>query len=119
MLLLSLIIILLGMCVLLSAQNLLFLSIGASIAGFGTSSVFPTNVSRFMKTFGESASRRATPLFLCGTLGAMFTTQFIGFLSNNYGGNLRIGMFVLLGSVIFLIALQIFLTFQKKLRPVS
>lgn len=118
MLLLSLIIILLGMVILLSAENLIFLSIGASVAGFGTSSVFPTNVSRFMKTFGASASRRATPLFLCGTLGAAFTTWFIGFLSTLYGGNLRVGMFVLLGSVIVLIALQIFLTFQKKMRAV-
>ncbi len=119
MLLLHLLFILLGIIVLLSAKSLLFLSIGAAVAGFGTSSIFPTNVSRFMKTFGASASRRATPLFLCGTLGAAFITWFIGFLSNFYGGNLRVGMFVLLGSIIFLIFLQIFLTFQKTLRPAS
>lgn len=117
MLLLSLITILLGMIILLSADGILFLSIGASIAGFGTSSIFPTNVSRFMKTFGAAASRRATPLFILGTLGAAFTTQFIGILSNAFGGNLRVGMFVLLGSVVFLIVLQIILGFQKSLRP--
>jgi MFS transporter, FHS family, glucose/mannose:H+ symporter len=119
MLLLSLIIILLGMIILLSAENILFLSIGASVAGFGTSSIFPTNISRFMKTFGASASRRATPLFISGTLGAAFTTWFIGFLSNLYGGNLRVGMLVLLASIIFLIILQTFLTFRKMSRSVN
>lgn len=116
MLMLGLLTILIGMLILLSAENILLLSIGASIAGFGTSSIFPTNVSRFMKTFGASASRRATPLFIFGTLGAFFTTWFIGFLSTTYGGNLRVGMFVLLGSILFLIVLQIILSFQKSLR---
>lgn len=116
MLFLSLLMILLGMGILLSAKNVWLLSVGASIAGFGTSSVFPTNMSRFTKTFGASASRRATPFFICGTLGATFTTWFIGFVSNRYENDLRSGMFILLGSVMVLIVLQIGLGFQKRLR---
>ncbi len=116
MLILSLLTVLLGMGILLSAQTVWLLSIGASIAGFGTSSVFPTNMSRFTKTFGASASRRATPFFICGTLGAAFTTWFIGFISNRNANDLRSGMFILLGSVLVLILLQTGLSFQKRLR---
>jgi MFS transporter, FHS family, glucose/mannose:H+ symporter len=114
MLFLSLLTILLGMGILLSAKNVWLLSVGASIAGFGTSSVFPTNMSRFTKTFGASASRRATPFFICGTLGATFTTWFIGYVSNHFDNDLRSGMFILLGSILILIFLQIILQFQNK-----
>lgn len=108
MLMYSLLTLLLGMGILLSADNILVLSIGASISGFGTSSIFPTNMARFTKTFGPSASRRATPFFICGTLGSMFTTWFIGFTSN-YFNSLHSGMLILLGSSVILIFLQIFL----------
>ena len=116
MLILGLLTILLGMIILLSAADILLLSIGAAIAGFGTSSVFPTNMSRFTKAFGASASRRATPFFICGTLGATFTTWFIGYVSNRFNNDLHSGMFILLGSVLILIFLQTVLSFQKRLR---
>lgn len=114
MLFLGLLLILLGMGILLSARNVLLLSVGASIAGFGTSSIFPTNMSRFTKTFGASASRRAMPFFICGTSGAAFTTWFIGFVSSRNQNDLRSGMFILLGSILVLIVLQIILQFQTK-----
>jgi fucose permease len=113
MLLSSLLVILLGMTILLFGGGPVALSVGASIAGIGTSSIFPTNVSRFTKTFGESASRRATPFFLCGTLGATFTTWVVGYISNNYD-SLRAGMLVLLASVIILIVLQVVLSFRRR-----
>lgn len=112
LLLTNLSVILLGMCVLLAADDRLLLSFGAAIAGFGTATIFPTNVARFTKTFGAAAIRSATPLFVCGTLGAAATTWLIGYTSN-YFNNLRSGMFVLIISVILLIGLQIFLMFQK------
>ncbi len=115
LLFLNLLTILLGMVVILAAKNILSLSIGAAIAGFGTSSIFPTNLSRFSLTFGSSATRRATPLFICGTLGAAFTTWLIGFASF-YFGDLRSGMFVLLFSSLTLIILQAFLAFQTNRR---
>ncbi len=113
MLVAGLMMILLGLVVLLFAKDVLTLGIGAAIAGFGTSSIFPTNMSRFTKTFGPSASRRATPFFICGTLGATFTTQIIGYTSNHFN-SLRSGMFILLGSIVILIILQIALQFQTK-----
>lgn len=108
MLLASLFVVLAGMLVLLFARDALTLGVGAAIAGFGSSSIFPTNVSRFTKTFGPSASRRATPFFICGTLGAAATTWIVGYVSESRA-SLRAGMFVLLISVLLLIVLQIVL----------
>ena len=108
MLLLGLLTMTLGVLILVLGETFGVLVLGASIAGFGTSSIFPTNVSRFTKTFGSSATRRATPLFISGTLGAALTTWLIGYVSTNYQ-NLRIGMFVLLASCVLLICLQVFL----------
>ena len=108
MLMLGLFIVLIGMGLTLSASTVVALSLGASVAGFGTSWIFPTNVSRFSKTFGPAASRQATPLFICGTLGAASSTWLIGFISNQTG-SLRVGMYVLIVSILLLIALQIVL----------
>lgn len=105
--------ILLGMIVLLFAKDTLILGLGAAISGLGTSSVFPTNMSRFTHYFGASASRRATPFFLCGTLGAASITGIIGYTSN-YFNSLHSGMFILLGSTIILVFLQLILQFQSK-----
>ena len=112
MLILGLLIILGGMGVLLVAKDVSLLSVGAVICGFGTSWIFPTNVSRFSKTFGPTATRRATPLFILGTLGAAATTWLIGFLSNYYN-DLRSGMFVLLVSVVLLLIIQVGLSVRK------
>lgn len=114
MLFVGILTILVGLLVLLFAQNLLMLGIGAAIAGLGTSSIFPTNMSRFTKTFGPTASRRAMPFFICGTLGATFTTWFIGYVSNRFGNDLRSGMFIMLGSALILIFLQVFLQTKSR-----
>jgi len=114
MLLIGILTILAGLLVLLFAQNLVMLGAGAAIAGFGTSSVFPTNMSRFTKTFGPTASRRAMPFFICGTLGATFTTWLIGYVSNRFDNDLRSGMLIMLGSALILIFLQVFLQTKTK-----
>ncbi|MBP6002596.1 MAG: MFS transporter [Pyrinomonadaceae bacterium] len=112
MLMLGLIVVLGGMVLTVTADSTTVLSLGSAIAGFGTSWIFPTNVSRFSKTFGPSATRRATPLFILGTLGAASSTWLIGFVSNQTG-DLRSGMYVLVVSVILLIALQIGLSLRS------
>ncbi len=109
MLMLGLLIVLAGMMVTVTAASVAALGIGAAVAGFGTSWIFPTNVARFSKAFGRTATRRATPLFICGTLGAAASTWLIGFVSNQTG-SLRSGMYVLVVSVLSLIAVQIFLS---------
>lgn len=115
MLLSSLLTILAGLAITLTADTITILGIGAAVCGFGTSSIFPTNVSRFSKTFGADAMRRATPLFICGTLGATVVTWLIGFLSNQTG-SLRAGMFVLVFSVVSLIVLQAVLMSRSSLK---
>jgi MFS transporter, FHS family, glucose/mannose:H+ symporter len=84
-----------GMLLILSANDLTSLSIGAAVSGFGASSVFPTNLSRFTRIFGSTATRRATPLFVLGTLGGASVTWLIGFVSNQ-AASLWAGMFTLL-----------------------
>lgn len=111
----SLLTVLVGMCVLLLADDAQILSVGAGIAGFGTASVYPTNLSRFTKIFGASATRRATPIFICGTLGAATTTWFIGYVSSRNANDLRSGMFVLLASILISTALQIGLSFKSRM----
>ena len=98
-----------GISLILWAGTVAFLSFSAAVAGFGTSWIFPTNVSRFSKTFGPGASRRAVPLFMAGTLGAATVTWVIGYLSEKTG-DLRSGMFVLVVSVSILLILQIVLS---------
>jgi fucose permease len=112
MLLVSLVVILVGMLIAITATNVSTLSTGAALAGLGTSSVFPTNVSRFYRIFGAEAMHRATPLFLCGTLGGAAATYSIGWISNRYD-DLRFGMYVLLFNIIVLIAIQTVLIRSK------
>ena len=109
---LGLLTVLIGVVLTVVASSLLFLGIGAAIAGFGTSWIFPANVSRFSKTFGPAASRRSAPFFICGTLGAAASTWLIGFVSNQTG-DLQYGMYVLVGSIILLTLLQIGLGMRR------
>lgn len=112
MLLLGLLTVLTGMILTVTASSVELLTIGASVAGFGTSWVFPTNLSRFTKAFGPTAARRATPIFVCGTLGAAASTWMIGFVSNQTG-NLRSGMYVLVVSILILIVIQVGLSLRR------
>ena len=105
MIFISLLVILSGLALILTASETIQLGIGGALSGIGTSSVFPTNISRFSKAFGADAMRRATPLFLSGTLGATAVTWLIGFLSQRFG-DLRSGMYVLAASIVLLIILQ-------------
>lgn len=109
MLLLGLFTILGGMIITVSSSTVTVLGVGAAVAGFGTSWIFPTSVSRFSRIFGASANRRATPLFICGTLGAASSTWLIGFVSNKTG-DLRSGMYILVASIVLLILLQLWLS---------
>jgi fucose permease len=119
MILLSLLVVLAGMVVVVYARDLLSLSVGASLAGLGTSSIFPTTVSRFSSTFGPEAMKRATPLFFMGTSGAAVVTWLIGYLSN-MTGSLRAGMAVLVACIGVLVVLQAVLMGRlRAIRPFS
>jgi MFS transporter, FHS family, glucose/mannose:H+ symporter len=110
----SLLIFITGIVLIILARDYLLLFGGAAVAGFGTAAVFPTNLARFTKFFGERAMRNGTPFFVCGSLGGAFVTWLIGFVSNS-SGNLRSGIYVLLGSSLVLIFLQIFISRSPRL----
>lgn len=98
-----------GIILILRAESFLSLNIGAAILGFGTSAVYPTNLSRFTKIFGQKAIHKATPLFVFGSLGGAFITWVVGFTSNSFG-NLRSGFVVVLICCFLLIILQTILS---------
>jgi len=108
---LDIVLMLAGMFIILSAGNLTWLGVGAAVSGFGASSVFPTNLSRFTRIFGPSSRRRTTPLFITGTLGGAAVTWTIGFVSEQ-AESLRVGMFTLLAFVAIILVVQIILTLR-------
>jgi len=108
----SLLVMTTGIILILWTENFLFLISGAAVLGFGTASVFPTNMSRFIKIFGAQATHKATPIFVFGGLGGAFMTWFVGFTSNAYN-NLRAGLSVILIGCLLLIILQTILVYGK------
>jgi fucose permease len=101
-----------GIVLILLTESFSFLMIGAATLGFGTSAVFPTNMSRFTKIFGLRATENAAPLFVFGSFGGAFTTWLVGFTSTA-SGSLRTGFLVILTSCVLLIVLQIILAGVK------
>ncbi len=98
-----------GAGVIFLANSFWFLLLGVAILGFGTSSVFPTNMSRFTKIFGAESARNATPIFILGSLGGAFMTWLVGFISTSFG-NLRIGFLVVLTGCAVLLIFQIIIS---------
>lgn len=94
-----------GIILILWAGTFSFLLTGAAVLGFGTSTLYPTNLSRFTKIFGRQAIHNATPLFVLGSLGGAFVTWLVGFASTSFN-SLRSGFFVVLICCILLIILQ-------------
>ena len=80
-------------------------TVGAAVAGLGTSAIFPTNMVRFSKIFGPAATRRATPLFIAGIAGSASLSWLIGLVSTTYG-SLRFGLVVLLIAAVTVLLLQ-------------
>ena len=103
--LINLVLMLCGLVVSLTANGVVQLSIGAALAGLGTSVIFPMNVARFGRIFGPETLSRAAPFFVAGTVGSATLSWLIGFLSDRVG-SLRLGMLTLIASVLFLILLQ-------------
>ena len=60
---LSLFILTTGTTVILSAETFTILVVGAGISGFGTSAIFPANMARFTKIFGENANAPSDAAF--------------------------------------------------------
>ncbi|MEZ5344803.1 MAG: hypothetical protein R2681_04515 [Pyrinomonadaceae bacterium] len=94
-----------GVIVIFLSSEFFVLILGAGILGLGTSSVFPTNMSRFTKIFGPESTRRATPVFVFGSIGGASMTWLVGYLSTAFG-DLRSGFIAILIGCLILIFLQ-------------
>ena len=92
-----------GMTLIVSGEMLAVA--GAAIAGLGSSAIFPTNMVRFTRVFGPSATRQSTPIFISGTLGAASISSLVGLVST-WSGSLRTGIVVMLVAAIAVLILQ-------------
>ena len=101
-----------GIVLILLTDTFGFLLVGSAVLGFGSSSVFPTNMSRFTNLFGSNATQNAMPVFVLGSLGGAFITWLVGFVSTT-SESLRTGFFVILMSCVMLVILQIVLVRAK------
>ncbi|HEX6126016.1 MAG TPA: MFS transporter [Pyrinomonadaceae bacterium] len=92
-----------GIVLLVSSESLVV--IGASVAGLGSSAIFPTHMVRFAHVFGESANLQAAPIFIAGTSGAAAVSTLVGLVSSAFGG-LRYGIIVVLASAVSIVVLH-------------
>ncbi|NNE99255.1 MAG: MFS transporter [Pyrinomonadaceae bacterium] len=111
----SLLVLLAGVVTVLVAESYPILIAGAAVLGIGTSATFPTNMARFTKFFGASATRNSTPIFVLGSIGGASINWLIGFTSTSFD-SLRSGIFVLLLCCLLQISIQIYLT-KKTTNP--
>jgi MFS transporter, FHS family, glucose/mannose:H+ symporter len=84
---------LVGGVMLVSAQNLQLVMIGAIFAGLGLASIFPISVSLLPVWFGDSARRASGAVFGSGNLGGAALPWVVGAVSTHFG-SLRIGLLV-------------------------
>ena len=84
---------LVGGVMLVSAQNMQLVMIGAIFAGLGLASIFPISVSLLPVWFGDSARRASGAVFGSGNLGGAALPWVVGAVSTHFG-SLRIGLLV-------------------------
>jgi fucose permease len=93
-----------GVLMLVSSDSLAV--VGAAIAGLGSSAIFPTNMARFARVFGPTATLQAAPIFIAGTMGAAVISSLVGFISSIFD-SLRTGIMVVLISAVFVVVLNL------------
>jgi MFS transporter, FHS family, glucose/mannose:H+ symporter len=92
-----------GVTVLLAAQSTAGVLLGAGMAGFGLSCVFPISIAMLAHWFGEMASRVGGLMFALAGLGGASLPWLVGALSTHFG-KLQSGLFVpLAGSATMLL----------------
>ena len=98
------VILLAGALILVTAES--FAIVGAAVAGLGSSAIFPTNMARFARVFGPTATLQAGPVFIAGTTGAAVISSLVGFVSSTFG-SLRTGIIVVVLSAAFVVLLNL------------
>jgi MFS transporter, FHS family, glucose/mannose:H+ symporter len=91
-----------GIVILLATPMLLFIVIGATVAGLGLASIYPINVSLLSHWFEDISPRDSGFIFAMGTLGGAVLPWIVGTVSTRTG-SLRWGFVVpLLGTIAML-----------------
>lgn len=92
----------LGVLILLTANALPAVVVGAGFAGLGLSAVFPITIAMLSRGFGEMASRVGGVMFALAGLGGAIMPWLVGAISTEFG-SLKIGLVVpLLGGLTML-----------------
>jgi FHS family glucose/mannose:H+ symporter-like MFS transporter len=93
----------LGIVILLATPMMLFIVIGATVAGLGLASIYPINVSLLSHWFEDVSPRVSGLIFAMGTLGGAVMPWIVGAIST-HTGSLRWGFVVpLMGTLTLLI----------------
>jgi MFS transporter, FHS family, glucose/mannose:H+ symporter len=95
-----------GLLLILVGNNLLSVTFGAGITGFGLASVFPTTFAIFANYFGSRTPRMTGLFFVIAGLGGALIPWLVGLASEGFG-DLRVGILVPLLGVVIMIILQL------------
>jgi fucose permease len=82
-----------GMAGLVSSHGLLGVTVSASLAGLGLSSVYPITISLLSREFGLASSRVGSLMFTMSNIGGAFIPWMVGASSNHFG-SLKAGLAV-------------------------
>jgi MFS transporter, FHS family, glucose/mannose:H+ symporter len=88
-----------GVGILLAANSIAIVVIGAGVTGLGLASIFPINVSLLPHWFGSSTRRSSGVIFSVSNFGGAALGWLVGALSSHFG-SLRIGFLVPLASAV-------------------
>ena len=88
------------------AHGLPAVLIGASLAGFGLASVFPTNVTLLSRWFGTTASPIASMMFALAGLGGAVLPWIVGVISTRFD-SLQLGLLVPLAGALACLVLYL------------
>jgi MFS transporter, FHS family, glucose/mannose:H+ symporter len=94
-----------GNMMILMGEDMLTISAGAGLTGFGLAAVFPTTFAIFTQRLGAQAARIAGMFFVMANIGGAIIPWLVGLASNHYG-DLRVGLIVPLLGISIMIALQ-------------
>jgi len=93
---------LLGGGALVAARGTTLIAIGSLFAGIGLASIYPISVSLLASWFGRASRRVSGAVFGSGNVGGALMPLMVGAVSTLSGG-LRIGFFVPLMGVVFML----------------
>lgn len=96
----------LGGVALAAARGTTLIAIGSLLAGMGLASIYPISVSLLATWFGQASRRVSGAVFGSGNVGGALMPLMVGAVSTLSGG-LRIGFFVPLAGVVFMLGFYV------------